>query len=153
MGTDTGSMTDVATPAEAYAALKSAPGTALVDVRTRAEWSFVGIPDISETGRPFWPVEWQSFPDMSMNPRFVDEIRKRIETHDGPKPIDRLLFICRSGARSHAAAEAVAAAFGTEGRAVRCTNVTEGFEGDLDAAGHRGRSNGWKAADLPWRQN
>ena len=34
----------------------------------------------------------------------------------------------------------------------RCFNVTDGFEGPPDGAGHRGTVAGWKASGLPWRQ-
>jgi rhodanese-related sulfurtransferase len=63
------------------------------------------------------------------------------------RPERPVLFLCRSGVRSAAAAEAAARA----GYA-HAYNVTEGFEGPLDADGHRGVS-GWKAAGLPWRQS
>jgi rhodanese-related sulfurtransferase len=145
----TGPTVDQVDPAEAYAILESDPASALVDVRTRAEWAFVGVPDLSGLGRPFWPVEWVSFPTMARNERFLAELSERME---GEVP-NRMLFICRSGSRSMAAAQTVAAALSEQGIAARCTNVAEGFEGDLDGGGHRGRLGGWKARGLPWRQN
>lgn len=145
----TGPIVDQVDPAEAYQILESDPASALVDVRTRAEWSFVGVPDLSAVGRPFWPVEWASFPTMARNERFLAELSERM---GGGIP-DRILFICRSGARSMAAAQTVAAALTERGVSARCTNVAEGFEGDLDGEGHRGRVGGWKARGLPWRQN
>jgi rhodanese-related sulfurtransferase len=57
------------------------------------------------------------------------------------------MFLCRSGARSHSAAEAATRAGWRE-----CYNVLEGFEGDKDAAHHRGTVGGWKKAGLPWIQ-
>lgn len=140
---------DEVDPATAYQLLESNPGTALVDVRTRAEWAFVGLPDLSEIGREVLPVEWVGFPTMTQNPAFLDELEARL----GGRMPDRLFFICRSGQRSMAAAEAVAAGWGDRERPVHCTNIAEGFEGVLDAEGHRGRLNGWKARGLPWRQN
>ncbi len=140
---------DEVDPATAYRLLKSRPDIALVDVRTRAEWAFVGVPDIRETGRPLWMVEWVSFPAMAQNTDFLDELAEQM----GESPPGRLLFICRSGSRSMAAARAVAAALAGQGVAAHCTNVAEGFEGDLDAEGHRGSVNGWKTRGLPWRQN
>lgn len=136
-------------PVAAYRLLESNPSTALVDVRTRAEWAFVGLPDISATGRPFWQVEWVRFPGGARNPGFLDELAELM----GDSVPARQLFICRSGARSMAAAQAVAAALAEKGVEVHCSNVGEGFEGDLDAEGHRGRLNGWKARGLPWRQS
>lgn len=140
-------------PVAAYRLLESQADAALVDVRTRAEWAFVGVPDISMTGRPFWRVEWIGFPGMTHNPGFLDELTAHIDADRGGGVPERLLFICRSGARSKAAAETVAAALARSGIAVHCTNVAEGFEGDLDAEGHRGRRSGWKARGLPWRQD
>jgi rhodanese-related sulfurtransferase len=136
-------------PAEAYRLLESDPDTALIDVRTRAEWAFVGLPDLSMLDRPVWPIEWVAFPGMARNPAFIDEWTART----GGRTPARLFFICRSGSRSMAAAQAVAAVLGAQGVAAHCTNVAEGFEGDIDQNGHRGRANGGKARGLPWRQN
>lgn len=136
-------------PAEAYRLLESDPGARLIDVRTRAEWAFVGLPDLAALGRPVLTIEWVGFPDMARNPAFVDELSTRL----GSESPARLLFICRSGSRSMAAARLVAAVLAERGMAAHCTNVAEGFEGDLDQGGHRGRTNGWKVRGLPWRQN
>lgn len=147
---------DAVGPEEAFRLLGEAPDTRLVDVRTRAEWSFVGLPDLSPIGKQIWPIEWTRFPDMAPNPAFLDELQGLIARDGGQTP-RRILFICRSGARSLAAAQAVAAGLddapGDGAGLERCTNVAEGFEGDLDSDGHRGRINGWKARGLPWRQS
>ena len=128
---------------EAWALLKSEPLAQLVDVRTTAEWNFVGRPDLSGVGRETHLVEWQTFPTMSPNPKFVpDTVRATGTAKDVP-----LLFLCRSGARSRSAAIAMTAAGYT-----RAYNVAGGFEGDLDGEAHRGKQNGWKAAGLPWKQ-
>ena len=140
---------DEVDPAEAYRLLECDPETALIDVRTRAEWAFVGLPDLSVLGRPVWPIEWVAFPNMARNPAFVDELTAQM----GGKLPSRLFFICRSGARSMAAAQTVAATLAEQGVTAHCTNVAEGFEGDLDQLGHRGLASGWKARGLPWRQN
>lgn len=140
---------DEVDPAAAYRLLETDSSIALVDVRTRAEWAFVGVPDVSGTGRPLWLVEWARFPAMTQNPAFLEELG----TQMGGAAPERLLFLCRSGARSMAAAQAVAGALAERGLEAHCTNVAEGFEGDLDAEGRRGRQNGWKARGLPWRQS
>ncbi|MEM7498704.1 MAG: rhodanese-like domain-containing protein [Pseudomonadota bacterium] len=143
-------------PAEAWELLSSNPDARLVDVRTRAEWSFVGLPDLTPASKRVWTVEWVSFPSMTPNPRFLAELAAFAAADadlNGGMP-ETLLFICRSGARSMMAARTVAA----EGEATgigtpaSCINVAEGFEGDLDADGHRGKENGWKVAGLPWKQ-
>jgi len=134
------------TPEEAWGALKSEPGAALVDVRTAAEWNYVGQPDLSSVSAPLLRIEWQSFPSGEVNARFVEtlevELKKRAASRDAP-----IYFICRSGARSASAAAAMSARGYT-----RCYNVAGGFEGRRDEDGHRGRVEGWKAADLPWVQ-
>lgn len=132
--------------AEAWSLLKDNPNAQLVDVRTMAEWSFVGLPDLSELGRQVHCVEWQSFPAMSANPDFVAEAGSAISGAGAAKDAP-ILFLCRSGARSRSAAIAMTAAGYT-----RAYNVAGGFEGDLDPARHRGAKNGWKAQGLPWKQ-
>jgi rhodanese-related sulfurtransferase len=142
------SIVDELTPPEAHAALAEDHDSALVDVRTRAEWAFTGMPDLSALGKDVLAVEWVSFPSMAPNARFFEEV---LDKAGGSLP-DRLFFICRSGARSMTAARAVAAESEARGHPIHCTNVAEGFEGDLDDRHHRGRRNGWKVHGLPWRQ-
>jgi rhodanese-related sulfurtransferase len=144
-----GSIVDELTPPDAHAALSEDPASVLVDVRTRAEWAFTGMPDLSALGKDVLAVEWVQFPAMAPNPRFYDEV---LAGAGGALP-RRVFFICRSGARSMAAARAVAAESAARGHPVHCTNVAEGFEGDLDGRHHRGTRNGWKVHGLPWRQS
>lgn len=126
--------------------LKDHPEAQLVDVRTQAEWSFVGLPDLSSLNRHVHCVEWQSFPTMAANPDFVTETTGAVETAGASKDAP-ILFLCRSGARSRAAAIAM-----TGAGYVHAYNIAGGFEGDLDPARHRGSKNGWKAQGLPWKQ-
>jgi rhodanese-related sulfurtransferase len=128
---------------DAWDRLKSDANAQLIDVRTRAEWNFVGLPDLGALGRRPLTIEWQSFPDGAPNPHFVEQAKAAVGDDKGVT----LLMLCRSGARSRAAAIAMAAA-GFAGS----FNIAGGFEGDVDGAGHRGTVNGWKAAGLPWRQ-
>ena len=127
---------------QAYAALAGDPDAQLVDVRTNAEWSYVGLPDLSAHGKRALLVQWQDFPTGAPNPDFVEQL--------GAAGLTRqhvIYFICRSGVRSLAAAEAA------ERAGYRTTfNVADGFEGPPDANGHRGAIAGWKADGLPWRQ-
>ncbi len=135
-------MVDNVSPKQSFDALLSDPEAQLVDVRTDAEWQYVGIPDLREAGKQAVLVSWQYFPTGNVNPQFVEELRDA-----GLTPEAKLYFICRSGVRSLAAAqEAKAAGF------AHCFNVAEGFEGHHDAHGHRGTVSGWKAEGLPWRQ-
>lgn len=129
-------------PRQVWEALMSNPAAVLCDVRTSAEWNFVGLPDLTQTGKQPVLVQWQSFPAMQPNPKFLDSLSA---AHLGPE--DHVYFICRSGARSMAAAQA-AKAVGFR----HVYNVKDGFEGPADARGHRGSVAGWKADGLPWKQ-
>lgn len=129
------------TPQQAWELLAQDPEAVLVDVRTHAEWAYVGGPDISSLGRSHLALEWQTYPDGRPNAAFVQQLRDRLG--EGQRPV---VMLCRSGVRSVAAAQAATAA--GLGPAF---NVLEGFEGGLDPAGHRGHE-GWRAAGLPWRQ-
>ncbi len=124
------------TPAEAFAILQEDPQARMVDVRTRAELEFVGRPPDAVF------IEWNGWPDGTRNPDFGKELVARVP--DAAAPV---LFLCRSGARSHHAA-LVARQLGY----ARAFNVLEGFEGGKDAHGHRGTVGGWKVAGLPWVQ-
>lgn len=127
---------------EAWRVLSENPNAVLVDVRTRAEWSFVGVADLSAISKQPTLAEWQSFPTMNVNAGFVAEVKAVVSDEAAP-----VLFLCRSGARSLAAAVALTA----QGFS-RAYNIIGGFEGDLDEARHRGQRTGWKAAGLPWIQ-
>lgn len=123
------------TPREAYELLQLAPGAKLVDVRTRAEWDWVGrVPGAVE-------IEWNQYPGGVRNANFLAELQRQVD------PEVPVMFLCRSGVRSIAAAAAATqAGFGD------CYNILEGFEGDKDADGHRGNIGGWRQAGLPWIQ-
>ena len=139
-------MTDYAgdvTPQEAWDILAANPRAVLVDVRTQAEWNFVGIPDTSDLGRAPIFVEWTSYPDGELNHRFVQDL---LEAGVEPSADAPVIFICRSGQRSIGAAMAA-----TEAGIGPSYNVLEGFEGAMDENGRRGYE-GWRAAGLPWHQ-
>jgi rhodanese-related sulfurtransferase len=123
------------TPKEAGELLNLAPGAKIVDVRTRAEWDWVGrVPDAVE-------IEWNQYPGGVRNPNFVAELKRQVD------PEALVMFLCRSGVRSVAAASAA-----TEAGYNACYNILEGFEGDKDADGHRNTIGGWRKAGLPWIQ-
>jgi rhodanese-related sulfurtransferase len=133
---------------EAWRILESNPDAVLVDVRTQAEWSFVGLPDLSVLGKEAWLLEWQSYPSMSVNEGFASELASKLQEELGGNAKDvPVLFLCRSGARSRSAAIAL-----SEQGFKAAHNVAGGFEGDLDVDRHRGHRSGWKAAGLPWTQ-
>lgn len=131
---------------DTWAHLSNDAGSVLIDVRTVAEWSYVGVPDLSHIGKRPVLVEWQSFPTNQVNAAFVDQVQEALKGLNADQTT-KLFFLCRSGVRSLRAAEAMAAAGFRQ-----CHNVTDGFEGPLDPERHRGRVGGWKAKGLPWAQ-
>jgi rhodanese-related sulfurtransferase len=133
--------------ADAWRMLEERPDAILIDVRTQAEWTFVGLPDLRPLGKTPVLIEWQAYPTMGVNPDFAKALSAELQRRqaDAAAP---LLFLCRSGGRSRAAAEAMTAVGRTP-----CWNVAGGFEGDVDREQHRGKINGWKAQGLPWLQS
>ncbi len=124
------------TPEEAYAVLQQHPHAQLVDVRTRAEWAWVGRVSVAVE------IEMMSFSTGRPNPQFVEELQQKV------KKDSVVLFLCRSGARSHNAAT-----LATQAGYAESYNILEGFEGDCDEKGHRNTVGGWRAAGLPWSQS
>ena len=129
-------------PEQAWKLLNENPDAVLVDVRTDAEWRFVGVPDLSGLDRDVVYIEWNRT-DGTRNAGFVDDLQAAGVT-PGERPV---VFLCRSGNRSIGAAEAA-----TEAGIGPSYNVLDGFEGNPDDNGHRGVT-GWKAVGLPWRQS
>ena len=129
-------------PGKTWAALKADPNAQLVDVRTDVEWNFVGVPDLAALGKQAVLLPWQVYPSMQRNASFEEQLEQA-----GFTPEHHIYFLCRSGVRSLAAAEAARAA-----GFANVYNIADGFEGPPDRAGHRGLTAGWKAEGLPWRQ-
>jgi rhodanese-related sulfurtransferase len=124
------------TPAEAHQVMTLVPSAKLVDVRTQAEWNYVGT--IPGSVR----IEWQTYPDGQPNPHFLAELKQQVHADS------LVMFICRSGVRSHGAAAAAAHAGFRDSY-----NVLEGFQGNKDPLGHRDSVGGWRKAGLPWLQD
>jgi rhodanese-related sulfurtransferase len=129
-------------PEETWELLQREKAAVLIDVRTDAEFAFVGGPDPDAIDNPFHKICWIVFPAMDRNPHFEDAVREAVADKAAP-----IAFLCRSGQRSAAAAKAMTALGYT-----RCYNIAEGFEGDKNADNHRGTVNGWKVRGLPWVQ-
>ena len=123
-------------PLEVHTLMQNVPGAKLVDVRTQAEWDYVGHVPESVL------IEWNIYPSGQRNPRFVEQLQARVARTEAP-----VMFLCRSGARSHHAAVAA-----TQAGYPNSYNVLEGFEGEKDPHGHRGTVGGWRFAGLPWVQ-
>ena len=131
---------------QAYEMLAKDQGATLIDVRTEPEWRFVGAPDLSALDKTIVYLHWQVYPSMLTLPNFVETLTAELRAR-GVTESDPLLFLCRSGARSRAAAIAMTAAGWKSSY-----NIADGFEGSLDSARHRGAAGGWKARRLPWTQ-
>ncbi len=129
-------------PQQTWEMLNTEQDAVLIDVRTDAEFAYVGEPELGNMKNPAHKICWKIFPNMSRNPHFEDAVRDAVSKSETP-----ILFLCRSGIRS-AAAAATMTALGYQ----RCYNVAEGFEGDKDGNDHRGSINGWKVCGLPWVQ-
>jgi len=135
-------------PVECWQRLQvSGQDSFLIDVRTRPEWSFVGMVQQDEGMNPVILQEWQVYPTMTVESQFTTLLAEKIEELGGTNE-SNLHFICRSGVRSMYAAASM-----TEAGFANCFNIEGGFEGDPNEDGHRGLKNGWKAAGLPWRQS
>jgi rhodanese-related sulfurtransferase len=120
-------------PAEAHALMQN--GAKLVDVRTKAELEYVGSVPGSDV------IEWNRYPEGQRNPAFLEQLEQAVRK-DEP-----VMFLCRSGVRSHYAAIAA-----TQAGWAEAYNILEGFEGDKDAEHHRNTVGGWRKAGLPWVQ-
>lgn len=131
---------------DAYALLEGDAAAVLIDVRTNAEWAFVGTPDIRSLGKTPLFLEWQSYPSMTIEADFAARLEAQLRSA-GVERGASLVFLCRSGARSRQAAIAM-----TSAGWAPCFNVSDGFEGPLDGSRRRGGAGGWKAGGLPWAQ-
>ncbi len=130
------------TPEETWEILKNEESAVLIDVRTAAEWNYVGIADISSLGKEQLTISWVTFPGNQKNENFVAEVEAACPNKDA-----KVISICRSGVRSISTSVAL-----TEAGYSQAYNVLEGFEGDKNDDEHRGHAGGWKVRGLPWVQ-
>jgi rhodanese-related sulfurtransferase len=133
-------MVENVAPTQTWEALGNDPAARLVDVRTDMEWNMIGIPDLKAVGKEPILISWQFAPSMQVNPNFVEQLKEK-----GLVPEDKIYFLCRSGVRSLAAAQAA-----KDAGYPNVFNIADGFEGPPDASGHRGTRAGWQADNLPW---
>ena len=131
----------------AWADLKGSPRAVLVDVRTAAEWAYVGVPSLASIGKSTVLIEWDRFPSGELVPDFLGRLKSALDKAGAGRE-DPIYFICRSGNRSrHAAIAASTAGYR------HCFNVEYGFEGRLGSDRHRATGGSWKASGLPWVQS
>ena len=125
------------TPLQSWELMQANPNAVLIDVRTRVEHDFVGRPLNAVH------VPWKEAPDWQLNPEFIQQVKQVVSDTSC-----HVLLLCRSGARSLAAAEAL-----QEAGFDHLVNILDGFEGDLDTHKHRGNLGGWRYSQLPWEQS
>ncbi len=114
---------------------KSPTDTFIIDVRTKAEYEFVGHPD---TPNGVANIPYKFYPSWELNIDFVSKVKERY------KPDDTLILICRSGKRAKDAARLLLdKGFKT------VYYMADSFEGPKDAQGLRTVS-GWKVNGLPY---
>ena len=130
------------TSVECFNKLSEISNSYLIDVRTKPEWEFIGVPDLSSLNKKILFISWLVYPRMTINSLFENQVlESNIEKND------KLFLICRSGTRSfHAAKFLVSCGYN------HCFNVADGFEGHKNALSQRSTSNGWKYNNLPWKQ-
>ena len=133
---------------------KEADKTLFIDVRTRGEVAYVGMPTVADANIPFkftskkfkWNDKKNNF-KMTPNSNFVTDVTERLQ-QKGLSKNDKILVMCRSGGRSAKAANAL-----TEAGFTQVFSIIDGFEGDNVKSGdQKGKRtlNGWKNSNLPW---
>ena len=130
------------TSIECFNKLSEISNSYLIDIRTKPEWEFIGVPDLSSLNKKTIFISWHMYPEMKINSLFENQI-----TESNIKKNDNLFLICRSGSRSSDAAE-----FLTSHGFTNCFNVKDGFEGEIGPNHQRSTINGWKYCKLPWKQ-
>ena len=130
------------TSIECFNKLSEISNSYLIDIRTKPEWKFIGIPDLSSLNKNTIFSSWHIYPEMKINLFFENKLFE-----SNVKKNDKLFLICRSGTRSYHAAE-----FLVERGYNHCFNIADGFEGKKNTLNQRSAINGWKYYNLPWKQ-
>lgn len=128
--------------------------TLFVDVRTRSEVNFLGMPTLADANVPYMEMnEWYAWNEkkksfkLDVNSAFEKNIATRLNQKSLSKS-DPIILMCRSGSRSAKAANLLAS-MGYK----KVYTVVDGYEGDKIKTGQfKGMrmKNGWKQANLPW---
>ena len=129
-------------PKMAIERLQNNPQALFVDVRSKAEYKYVGYPENSIL------IPWIDDPDWEPNPEaFSDAVMQELDGRENLSDIE-IILICRSGFRSNEALKCLENKGFTQ-----VSHVASGFEGDLDENDHRGNLNGWRHDGMPWSQS
>ena len=129
-------------PKMAVERLQNNPQALFVDVRSKAEYKYVGYPENSIL------IPWIDDPDWEPNPEaFSDLVMQELDGRENLSDTE-IILICRSGFRSNEALKCLENKGFTQ-----VSHVASGFEGDLDENDHRGNLNGWRHDGMPWSQS
>ena len=129
-------------PKMAIERLQNNPQALFVDVRSKAEYKYVGYPENSIL------IPWIDDPDWEPNPEaFSDAVMQELDGRENLLNTE-IILICRSGYRSNDALKCLENKGFTQ-----VSHVASGFEGDLDENDHRGNLNGWRHDGMPWSQS
>ena len=129
-------------PKMAVERLQNNPQALFVDVRSKAEYKYVGYPENSIL------IPWIDDPDWEPNPEvFSDSVMQELDGRENLLNTE-IILICRSGYRSNDALKCLENKGFTQ-----VSHVASGFEGDLDENDQRGNLNGWRHDDMPWSQS
>ncbi len=142
------------TAQEAYKMKMEDKKILFVDIRTRAEVAFLGMPTIADVNIPYMTVgDWDTWNEKKKNFKlvpnsgFLSTLEDKIKEKHLNKN-SKIILICRSGNRSAKAINLMAQAGYKQ-----VYSVIDGFEGGKIKKGeHKGQrlKNGWKNANLPW---
>ena len=129
-------------PKMAIERLQNNPQALFVDVRSKAEFKYVGYPENSIL------IPWIDDPDWEPNPEaFSDAVMQELDGCENLSDTE-IILICRSGFRSNEALKCLENKGFTQ-----VSHVASGFEGDLDENDHRGNLNGWRHDGMLWSQS
>ncbi len=141
------------TAAEAYE-MANKEKVLFIDVRTRAEVNFLGMPTVADANIPYMEMDnmysWDEKKGvfkLEPNSGFVSEVQDRLK-QKGLDQNSKIILMCRSGDRSVKAVDLLA-----QVGFKNVYSVVDGYEGDVAKDGERKGQrvvNGWKNSNLPW---
>ena len=131
---------------EAFEEVNSNAGALLIDVRSELEWKKIGIPDLGDLNENLVLLELQSMPSMEYNQNFLLELEEVVND----KNLNNVMFICKAGVRSQAAAVQSMGVLLKKNKSIKICNISDGFEGKgFSIFGDK--ASGWKNSGLPWK--
>ena len=131
---------------EAFEEINSNAGALLIDVRSELEWKKIGIPDLGDLNENLILLELQSMPSMEYNQNFLVELEEALND----KNVNNVMFICKAGVRSQAAAVQSMGVLLNKNKSIKICNISDGFEGKgFSIFGDK--APGWKNSGLPWK--